>query len=590
MSDYMTNSSTIDFGKEEELLKENTKLTQEKETLEKENKERIEEYNALKIKYEDLELELIHQKEINKNQDEMITFYKNQPTLTDESENKIKDLEVQLMVAEDRANEITTEAETLTLENEDLKREKKELSEMNENMINMLTEKEMEMKATQKELDALKETKKEEETKALSQNDLSQFKELYQELEQEYENYKAETETKVSTFNNEKSELKQTIDNQEAKIEELESEVNKQKEEIQALELEKIQLELDKHTALNNQRQELMAEVESMNIQIRELRISKEKLMVNSDAEKNFVVSERKAIEDKYNKIKEQKAELENQFNQFQEKKQKELIALQEKLKNELDLKLKEYTQLNDIKTKIEAKIELLKKEVDIKETAINSFDKSIKEQKDKFNEEKAEIEKKISEMTVKNDIEKNTLNNRIKELLHKNVELNNQLEEKIMEINQSKENKNMTMGTLMDDNEAVHGKDKEEALLKEIDEQKKIITQLKQETKYYEKTIADLKTKLSNSGSEKLIAENEFLNKNIESLKKQGEALKTKNEKDIEYYKKELRDALDSVSLSKCQFAALTFEKENEIVKLRGYIKRLKTKLESMGFAIKGK
>ena len=42
--------------------------------------------------------------------------------------------------------------------------------------------------------------------------------------------------------------------------------------------------------------------------------------------------------------------------------------------------------------------------------------------------------------------------------------------------------------------------------------------------------------------------------------------------------------------SNTKCQLAMLSYEKENEIIKCRRYIKKLQTKLQSMGIIFKPK
>ena len=81
--------------------------------------------------------------------------------------------------------------------------------------------------------------------------------------------------------------------------------------------------------------------------------------------------------------------------------------------------------------------------------------------------------------------------------------------------------------------------------------------------------------------------AENEFLSNNITSLNKQIEAIKLQREKDKVFYMNEVKVANDEAVNAKCELAAITYEKDNEILKLKKYVKRFQEKLTKLGFQI---
>ena len=81
--------------------------------------------------------------------------------------------------------------------------------------------------------------------------------------------------------------------------------------------------------------------------------------------------------------------------------------------------------------------------------------------------------------------------------------------------------------------------------------------------------------------------AEHEFLSNNITSLKKQIETIKSQREKDKVFYMNEVKVANDEAVNAKCELAAITYEKDNEILKLKKYVKRFQEKLTKLGFQI---
>ena len=131
--------------------------------------------------------------------------------------------------------------------------------------------------------------------------------------------------------------------------------------------------------------------------------------------------------------------------------------------------------------------------------------------------------------------------------------------------------------------------KDKADELQKQIDEKDKKIFQMKQEQKYYEKTINELKNTFAKNKSdtnekEALQAENKCLSANIEAVKKQLDAIKAQKDKDEKEFKEEIKSQMDSAASAKCQLGMISFEKEQEIIKYKRYIKKLQAKLIGFG------
>ena len=187
--------------------------------------------------------------------------------------------------------------------------------------------------------------------------------------------------------------------------------------------------------------------------------------------------------------------------------------------------------------------------------------------------------EKALHEQQVKFDLEKNALNTRIKELNHKYEDANKEII--ILKQSQYMSNNNgFNLEDVLED---------PDELQKQIDEKDKKIFQMKQEQKYYEKTINELKNTIAKNKSdtnekEALQAENKCLSANIEAVKKQLDAIKAQKDKDEKEFKEEIKSQMDSAASAKCQLGMISFEKEQEIIKYKRYIKKLQAKLIGVG------
>ena len=103
----MTNNSEVDFN-DDEMIQKNAQLTKENEAFQQELQNKEKEMKELQRKLNALQIEYDHQIETAKNNENLLSFYKNQAESKDskeEAENQIKDLEVKLLMAESKNEE-----------------------------------------------------------------------------------------------------------------------------------------------------------------------------------------------------------------------------------------------------------------------------------------------------------------------------------------------------------------------------------------------------------------------------------------------------------------------------------------------------
>ena len=593
MTNYMTNSSEVDLG-DDELLQKNVALTKENETISQELQEKEKQMKELQRKFDDLKIEFEHQAETAKNNENLLSFYKNQsaspnPTLNTapdsqyESDTKVKDLELKLLMSEDKNEELektikdlNEQIEKLNEQVKELNEEKKDSNDTHEKLLNMLTEKEVENNELKEKF---KSGEHNEQNKF--EDEINELKDQLQNMEEEYELYKIESDTQINKLSQEKEELQREQHELKSQLIDIDNENQKLRDDITNLENEKNQLEAEKMNiaADNDGRNELIAEIEALQNKLQEVRDSKDKSLMTTEQEKSAAINERKEIEALYTQVKDQKFELEKQLTALRQSSQRELNSLTEKAKNDLNQKQNEINKISESLTKAEKTNDALKREIEKKE-------KMLAEQKEEaifFKKEKENLkiinEKTIHEMQVKFDMEKNAMTIRMKELNHK-------LEDANKEINSLKQAQYMSTNNgfnLEDVLEGGNDKEKIDDLQKQIDEKEKIIFQMKQEQKYYEKTINELKSALA-AEKEKFAAENKCLNGNIDAMKKQLDAFKAQREKAENEFKEEIKSQMDAAAAAKCQLGMISFEKEQEILKCKRYIKKLQAKLVSLG------
>ena len=130
-----------------------------------------------------------------------------------------------------------------------------------------------------------------------------------------------------------------------------------------------------------------------------------------------------------------------------------------------------------------------------------------------------------------------------------------------------------------------------EDSAAEELDESRKTIEKLKEENKYYEKQIEELKQNDSKAKkAEELEAKNTYLNDTIETMKKNIEELKNQKKKSEEDFKQEIKRIESDLGQIKLQLATTAYEKEMQATKYRRYIEKLKNKLISFGVKFREK
>ena len=566
MNLYMTNTTESDLGQDEELYMKNTKLSQELTAIQHAMHEKEKELAETNRKIEDIQIELEHQKELNKNQENLIEFYKKQEN-ANKGEEEIKALKEKLTAIEEEKKEMTKEMD--------------DLKEINENMLNMLTTKELENEQLLKQVESYKKDKKNDtdnnEEKDTSENksqeednqsvhehfnteETEMMKEVYKDLQDEYDNYKKESEEKIKAL----TDQLEDIESLKAHIDELENTNSKLKEELN--------YQIDQGASNKNEEQDnsqnkvLLNEIEHLQSVIRSLQDSKEQLLMNSKEEKSFIVSERKEIENMYNTVNEQKIALEIQLNDIKSNINKEISAKEAQFKQELSNKEKEISLLKSTIDKVNKEKDDLISKKDKLDSLSQKYCQMVTDTKNKYENDKSILERKMKELQMKNDIEKKTLDDKVKELTSKIEEMTNELNTKNKENTTLRRQSKLglSLGTLLQD-----GNDQNE-----IDELNSTITKLKGEI----------------NEMQRYKAEHEFLSNNIASLNKQIETIKSQREKDKVFYMNEVKVANDEAVSAKCELAAITYEKDNEILKLKKYVKRFQEKLTKLGFQILSK
>ena len=353
---YMSNMSTdLDLNNEDELYEKLANLEQENQLLTLEINAKEKELSETKRKYDDLMIEFNQLKESHKSQEELLTFYKEHKEPSNNSqedlENKVKDLEIQLLNNIDTIEKYEDEIKNYQQEIETYKNQKASDDETNDKILNMLTEKEMENKNLQEKIDELTKLASSNLEGGLNAEDANNLKELYTNLESEYDQYKQDTESQLLKLNKDIIEYQKNDHELREKLIDLENEYTKSQEMCEILKNEKKQMEEEKknrESEEQNDKNELMAEFENLQNQLREANDLKNKLVENSAQEKQFQLDEKRELENQLNEINIQKMEVEKTLNNLRTSSERELNILKEKNKNDLKLKEKEIENLKE--------------------------------------------------------------------------------------------------------------------------------------------------------------------------------------------------------------------------------------------------
>ena len=431
----------------------------------------------------------------------------------------------------------------------EIMKEKDELKQMNEKMLDMLTEKEIENDElnekfenyklevkieNEKNLEHIKELEEKIEALENAKND-EQFEEFINEYEKQKENLKEQI--------NEYNKLEEDLNNQ---IEEKDKKIQILNEEIQNLQFENLRL-VNKSDRQNELNQANFIDMEKLTEENNKYKATIESLTSDLNKKKK----ELKAMEeDRYKDTEKYKGEIEQLKKNFETKLEnyKNLDELNKKLNDsnkEINICLTNLEKsLNDEKEKnfkIQTKLDKNTKEL----KNINDYYKKLKSNNDNLIEQ---YQSKIDEITK----DKNNLISQNKELLEKlksKKEVEDQglsLDEMMKEVENDTNNNNINK-----DNEDLIFYKNENNLLKE--------------------EIKELKEQLSEQAHD--LVELDTLEKNIEKLKIENEEL-SKNNKELKV-ELEKEKQLKKLNLAKSSFERFDSNKKEKNV---GAFRRVQT------------
>ena len=118
-----------------------------------------------------------------------------------------------------------------------------------------------------------------------------------------------------------------------------------------------------------------------------------------------------------------------------------ELNSTKESYKNDLDMKNKENSKLQEVILKIQNELELAKKELSQKDIEIETLEIKLDDKNNIVKQEKEGLLKQIQELHIKADIERNALNSRLKDQTQKIEELSKELNQIKSQTNYSSNN-----------------------------------------------------------------------------------------------------------------------------------------------------
>ena len=446
-------------------------------------------------------------------------------------------------------------------------KEKDDLQEMNEKMLDLLTEKELENEDLLQKLENYKLESKIENEKNLVK--IQSLEEKIEKLESskssefdiddivtEYNNYKERLKGQINEYLRNEENLRQDIDIKERTIQKL-------KEEIQGLEMENLQLVSQSESKEKITQNEIfeLEQLKSENEKIkRDYEFLSEKLKIS---EQN---------NDKLNKLFETevsslKGKLENEKNNYKVYKEAKIKEI-EKLKNDLSKNLLEISSLNK---KIENTDKLVN---DIKQTNFIIQNK---------------LDKKNKEIQYMNEYTKKLLNNK-DNLLKK-------YEKKIDQINKDKNNLISQNKELLEKiktkNEEDYSTNLAEILNDDDDEAKEEkgdINHYSHENKLLNEEIKNLKEQIANQAKD--LVELNSLEKEVERLKVQNEELLSNNkniQKHLDNLKKQNGERRPSVKRRELNRNMMnmarktTYARRKSNAEKNGDIFRLKKQLEAL-------
>ena len=544
ISSFGSESETSDL----ELYEQIDNLQKEKGKLEKEIKTLRRENLAQKHNIQDLEINMDHLKEQVKNQTNLIKFYKDNKdnNKSKESDEKIKSLEESILIKDKKIEELTKEL--------------KEQSSLNEKLVDVITNKEEIIKKLEKGTNI---------NNGLDNED--NFKIRIEKLEEEIENLKQ----KISDLESEKEKI---IDKYEDKIALINKENNDYQDKIYDCENEILNLkEVNKKYEIEEVRQKggpdtegeidklYKEEIENLKNALKEEKDSKKYIKEKAQEQRNSDVKEILDLE----KINDN---LKNELNDL--KISKDIIENEKKnienLYEKLIKKNKELENIYSDKTDNELILNKFQSKLEKKNLEIENLTSKCKEFKDNLDQYEKEKEEREKEFKHEKDVLLSEVNDKSKRLEVVLRELN--------EIRTKEGKSEANVDSLIEDpKQKLY--DEIKVIKKEILEKNKEINDLKIKLDHFE---IDRKNELE--------AQTEYLNSMIESYKKNIGVLKEQKIKDEKDFENQIENLEIEVGNYKLQMASAQFDMDRKLVNYKNYVKKLQTKLESLGFIFKDK
>ena len=548
MEEYLSNIAEDQLDLEN--LQKINKLEIKCEKYRQENSDLKKQNLSQKHRIQDLEIEIDHSQETIKNQLGLIKFYKqyrmeqeqkNDQDKLREMEGKIKSLEESMSIKDKKI--------------QDLYQELKEQKYLNDKLVDVITTKEEMIKKLEKGQNL--DDDNQDTTTARLEEEIDNLKQRISDLENEKKNIIDKYDDKVKDLNQENNKYQD-------KIYDLENEILNLKEINKKFEIEEIKQRGGPDTDSEVEKA-YKEEIENLKSALNEVKESKkqikEKAQEQRDSDVKEILDLEKTVEDlktELNELKKEKLVVEN------EKKSKE--NMNEKLlkrNKELEGILGEHGDNEDIINNYKLQLDKKNKEIE----NLNAKCKEFKENLDLYDQEK---ETKLKEFQHEKEVLKSELEDKSKKL-----------EVALRELNELR-----TSGGQGEANIDKLMQDPKQKLYDEIDKCKK---ELEEKTK----EIVDLKNKLANSEIDtrnELEAQTEYLNNIIEEDKRNLEKMKTQKEQEAKDFNEQIAQLEVEIGNYKCELATTQFEMDKKIVTYNKYVKKLQTKLESLGYKFKGK
>ena len=529
-----------------ELLKiDYEKLNNDINDLKKENLEQKHQIQDLQIENEELS-------QTKKNQEGLINFYKQY-----RSEHEESSMEKKFAELEEQIKSLKESVEIKNKKLEDLNKELQDQINLNEKLVNVITNKEEIIKKMEKGVNPEEGATDEKTNIAKLEEEIDQLKERISDLGSEKDKIIDKYEDKISKINKENNDYQDKIYNYETEIINLKEDIKKYEiDEAKKKGGEEAEKEVEKL---------YKEEIENLKNALNEAKESKKQIKENAQNQRDSDVKEILELEQKVDDLKKELAEA---------KRNTSIMELQKKSSEEINEKLlkrnKELENVFGDQSDKDVILSNYKSKLDKKNNEIENLTAKCKEFKENLDQYEKDKEDKDKEFQHQKEVLQSEIDDKSKKL-----------EVALRELNEirAKEGKGEANIEQMSE-------DPKQKLYDEIKELKKQIDDK-------DKEITNLKNKLANFEIDKnneIEAQTAYLNSTIEGYKKSIESLKSLRSKAGDDYKAEFEKLEMDISNYKCQIATIQYESDKKLMTYKNYVKKLQTKLESLGFKFKDK